>query len=290
MVALLQCGCTKSGPHILPVDLSGHLGCHLQVAAFDGEIESGLRILDKVEGNLGVSLLLQVPDNALTDEIAAADDLKHLVVVLSDKGKFESVLGRVDGDGPRLGGSVQAVDNLPLDSGEVDGLLERLDDTIVTCRQPCPELAMLDSPVWQRVFDVVEGGVDENTTVVPRGRLDPDRLVDKGTLGERLVRNGDRCTSAISQCFRLTVFAQERDVSTIVAPHDVFHWRGRELGKSLLLLNVKQDDRRRRREQERGGTTVKDLVGLDRALDGFREVVGQVTDLNVLSVSRRLCS
>jgi hypothetical protein len=43
-----------------------------------------------------------------TDEIAAADDLKHLVVVLSDKGKFESVLGRVDGDGPRLGGSVPA--------------------------------------------------------------------------------------------------------------------------------------------------------------------------------------
>jgi len=40
---------------------------------------------------------------------------------------------------------------------------------------------------------VVEGGVDEDTAIVPSGRLDPDRLVDRASLSESLVGDGDGC-------------------------------------------------------------------------------------------------
>jgi len=88
-----------------------------------------------MKGDLWVSLLLQVTDNALTNKVTAADDLQHLVVVLSDKSELEAVLCGVDGDRLRLGGTIKAVDDLTLDSCKVDRLFERLDDTVVTVGQ-----------------------------------------------------------------------------------------------------------------------------------------------------------
>ena len=41
-----------------------------------------------------------------------------------------------------------------------------------------------DLPLRQGVFDVVQGGVDKDPTIVPSGRLDPDSLMDEGTLAK----------------------------------------------------------------------------------------------------------
>ena len=84
-----------------------------------------------MQGNLGVPLLLQIANDALTDKVATSNDLKNLVVVLPDQGKLESVFGRVDGDCFWLCSSVQAVYDLSLDSSQVDWLLERLDNPVV---------------------------------------------------------------------------------------------------------------------------------------------------------------
>jgi acylphosphatase len=57
--------------------------------------------------------------------------VEDLIVVLAHKGELEAVFGRVDGNGPRLGVAVEAVDHLALDASEVDGLLQSLDDAVV---------------------------------------------------------------------------------------------------------------------------------------------------------------
>lgn len=131
MVALFQRRSTQPVPHILSIHRPSHLRSNLQVAALDRQVESGLRILNKVQGNLGVPLLLQIANDALTDKVATSNDLKNLVVVLPDQGELESVFGRVDGDCFWLCGSVQAVYDLSLDSSQVDWLLERLDNPVV---------------------------------------------------------------------------------------------------------------------------------------------------------------
>lgn len=44
---------------------------------------------------------------------------------------------------------------------------------------------------------MIEGGVDQHTTVIPCCRFDSDRLVNQGTLGEGLVRDGNGCQSDV---------------------------------------------------------------------------------------------
>lgn len=131
MVSRLESSTGKLVPDILPVDSLGHLQRDLQVPALDGEVESCLLVLDEMKSDLGVTLLLQVPDDALSDQVGCPNDLQDFVVVLSDEGQLEAVLCRVDRDSSGLGASVKAVDDVALDSGEVDGLLERLYDTVV---------------------------------------------------------------------------------------------------------------------------------------------------------------
>jgi hypothetical protein len=85
-----------------------------------------------VESDLGISLFLQIADDALTDQVGCPDDLKDFVVILADEGQLETILGRVDRDGAGLGTAVEAVNDVALDPSQVDGLFERLDDSIVT--------------------------------------------------------------------------------------------------------------------------------------------------------------
>ena len=47
------------------------------------------------------------------------------------------------------------------------------------------------TPLGKAVFDVIEGGVDEDAGIVPSTRLDANRLVDEGMLREVLVRDRD---------------------------------------------------------------------------------------------------
>lgn len=155
----------------------------MEIAAFDSKVESRLGVLDEVKGNLRVSLLLQVSNNALSNQVAASDDLQNLVIVLSDQSELESVLGRVDSDRLWLGRSIKAVNDLTLDSGKVDRLFECLDDTIVTAvLGHSRKDDKSDLPVWQSVLDVVQSGVDQDTAVIPCRRLDANGLVDQGAL------------------------------------------------------------------------------------------------------------
>ncbi len=182
MVTLLQSSCAQSCPDVLSVDLSSHLRSDLQVSAFNGKIESSLRVLNEVESNFGVSLLLQVSDNALSNQVTASNDLQDLIVVLPDQSKLEPILGRINRDCPWFGGSVQAVNDLSLDSGKVDGLFEILDDTIITGVSSPQYLLFSYSPIGQSVFDVVQSGVNEDTAVVPSCGFDSDSLVNQSAL------------------------------------------------------------------------------------------------------------
>ena len=138
-----------------------------------------------MQGDLRVSLLLQVADDALPDEITAPDDLQDLVVVLSHEGQLEAVLGRVDGDCSWLGSAVETMDHLALDASEVYRLIEGFDDAVITGIISFASPArLIDSPLWQSVFDVVQGSVDKYPTVIPRSRLYPDGLVDERCLSK----------------------------------------------------------------------------------------------------------
>lgn len=132
MVTLLERSLAQPRPNIFPIHCPGHLKRNLQVTALNREIEPCLLVLHKVERNLGVALLLQVPDDTLTNQVGSSNDLEYLIVVLANERELESVLGWVDSNSARLGGSVETVHDLTLDASEVNGLVERLDDTIIT--------------------------------------------------------------------------------------------------------------------------------------------------------------
>lgn len=148
VIALLQCRGPKPIPNILPVHRPRHLQCNLQVPALDRQIEPRLLVLDEVKRDLGISLLLEVPDDALPNEIAVPDDLEDFIVVLADQSEFEAVLRRIDGDGARPGSTVEAMHDLAFDTGEVDGLVKSLDYAVITeslCKRSHPGAP--DSPL-----------------------------------------------------------------------------------------------------------------------------------------------
>lgn len=161
-----------------------------------------------MQSDLGVALLLQVADDALTDEVAGSDDLQNLVVVFADESQLETVLGWVDSDGPRFGRSVEAVNGCSLYSREIDGLFKGLDDAVVAAHMIRTSVGILDGhaptkdgnhvPVWQCIFDVVKSGIDEDTAVIPSSRFDPDGLVDENALTESFVGDGDGWSSGTS--------------------------------------------------------------------------------------------
>ncbi|KAI7242135.1 Coatomer, alpha subunit [Hortaea werneckii] len=174
------------------VKLLGHLDGNIQIPAFQRKLEASLRILDELQGDLGVPLLLEIGDNALPYEGGGLDNVKHLVIVALDERQLEAVLGRVDGEELGLGGAVETVDCSALDTHEVDGVFESADDAIVA--------------VHKSVFDVVQGGIEKDTGVVPGGAFYADRL--KG------------------------------GVQAIGAPYNVLDTTHCQLGQLLLLLDV----------------------------------------------------
>jgi hypothetical protein len=54
------------------------------------------------------------------------------------------------------------------------------------------------SPIWKRIFDVVQRRVHKYTAVVPCTGFDPDRFMDEAALGHVLVGNSD-CYDATSK-------------------------------------------------------------------------------------------
>ena len=70
----------------------------------------------------------------MTDQAGSLDDLKHFIVVPLDKGKLETVLGRVNLQNAGLGITIQTVDIATLDLDEVDRLVQSANDTVVTAK------------------------------------------------------------------------------------------------------------------------------------------------------------
>lgn len=128
VVTLLESLVSQPLPDILLVEILGHLERHLELATLDSEVEPRHLVLDKVESDLGETFLLEIGNDALTNEVRVSDDAENLVVVTLGQRKLESVFGRVDFNRSGLAGSVDTMDGLALDSREVDGLLKRLDD------------------------------------------------------------------------------------------------------------------------------------------------------------------
>ncbi len=73
-----------------------HTTTYLDISTLDSQTEPCLLVLDKVQSDLGISLLLQVPNDRLPAELRALDDLEHLVVLALGKRHLECVLGVVD--------------------------------------------------------------------------------------------------------------------------------------------------------------------------------------------------
>src|SRR5690242_20641949 len=134
MVALTKSLLCQLDPALLLVHDLGSLETDFQVAAFQSQLEPGLVLAHKVQGNLGVALLLQVCNDRLSNKVRVANDLEDLVVVTLGQCLLEAVLSRVNGNGAGLAITVQAVDVLALDARQVDGLIKRTDDSIVTKR------------------------------------------------------------------------------------------------------------------------------------------------------------
>ena len=192
MITLFERRCAQSRPCVLAVDSARHLQSNRQITALDSQVKSSLLVLDEMQSDLWISLLLQISDNALTDQVRRANDLQDLVIVFADESELEAILGGVDGDSPWLSGAVEAVNNLALDSSEIHGLIKRLDDAVVSGRSARSDDGNHCLPRWQSVFDMIESSIYQNPAVVPCSGFDSNRLMDERTLAERLVcdRNG----------------------------------------------------------------------------------------------------
>jgi len=87
---------------------------------------------NKTLAHLRESLLLQVGDDALTQQCRCANDMKHFLVVIMQQRKLESILSWIECDSPWARRAIQAVDSLAFDTCEVDRVIESANYTVVT--------------------------------------------------------------------------------------------------------------------------------------------------------------
>lgn len=104
--------------------------------------------------HLGESLLLQVRNNTLSNQVAGTNNVEDLIVILAHESELESVLCRVNRDGSRFGVAIEAVHHFALDASEVHGLLQSLDDAVVAVQteaQVSSRLGQLSAPPLERM-------------------------------------------------------------------------------------------------------------------------------------------
>jgi len=186
---------SKSAPEVRTVQFTGHLDGNLKIAALEGQVKASRRVLNELQGNLRVALLLKIGDNALTNQARSLDNLQHFVVVPLNQGELESVLGGIDLEDLGLGVPIKAVHVSSLDTDQVYCLIKSADDSIVTVERRLELLLLkLDRvvcsiPIEQRVLDVVQRRVDQNTRIIPGCALDADSLMQGAHLFKSLGDN-----------------------------------------------------------------------------------------------------
>jgi hypothetical protein len=85
-----------------------------------------------MKSNLGVSLLLKVSDDALTEQIRRPDDVQYLLIIVAEESEFEAILGRIKGDCFGASSAIKGVDGLALDASKVDWVIESADNGMIT--------------------------------------------------------------------------------------------------------------------------------------------------------------
>jgi hypothetical protein len=121
--------------------------------------------------------------------------MKHLLIIIAQKRKLETILGRIERDCPGTSGTVEAVNCLAFDAREVDRIIQGADDTVVTVQSTLAQLwsgSRQCSPLREAVFYMIQRRVDEDASIVPRARLDTNCLMDETMLREIPVGDGDR--------------------------------------------------------------------------------------------------
>lgn len=76
--------------------------------------------------------MLQVSNDALTQKGRSFDDIQHLLVVVFEECKLETILSRVERDSTRAGRAIKTMDGLALDTGEIDRIVQSANDSMIT--------------------------------------------------------------------------------------------------------------------------------------------------------------
>ena len=129
----------------------------------------------------------------------------HLIIVALNKSKLEDVLSWVDGEHAGLAITIQAINIIALDAHHVDRHVQSTNNAIIT--------------IGKSIFDVVEGGVNKNATVVPCTALHPNAFVHSAKLGQPAVTYGDN------------MLAQKSYMRHIVRPHHIANATSIKRGK-----------------------------------------------------------
>eukprot|EP00162_Nutomonas_longa_P014261 comp21894_c0_seq1/m.49668 comp21894_c0_seq1/g.49668 ORF comp21894_c0_seq1/g.49668 comp21894_c0_seq1/m.49668 type:complete len:1021 (+) comp21894_c0_seq1:778-3840(+) len=246
-------------PCVVAVESTRRLESDGDVAALDCEVQTGLFVGDKVQSNLGVTFALEIGDDGLATELAAAfDDAGNLVEALVDERKLELVLCAIDLEHTVALLAVHAVHIVADDGGEIQRNLDGAQDARVA--------------VGERILEMVEGGVDEHTVVVPCRGLDADRLVH----GEDLLEG--------VACNHVVVLGDERDPGAVAAPRHILDMRDLDAADCVLGGHIVERDALVGAQQHRAGldALVAKVRGAHRrsaALDGL---VLEVLDKEIL--------
>jgi hypothetical protein len=82
--------------------------------------------------HLRKALLLQICYNTLTQQCRCTDYVEHLLVIIAQKRKLETIFRRIERDRSWACGSVETMDCLAFDAREIDRVIQGADDTVIT--------------------------------------------------------------------------------------------------------------------------------------------------------------
>ena len=144
----------EPSPALRPIDDLRSLKCDVQVTTFDSKVEPGVLILDEVEcdlpfvksvgtfkighwspssnARLREAFLLQICYNILTQQCRCTDYVQHILVIIAQKRKLETIFSRIESDRSWACGSVETMDCLAFDAREIDRVIQGTDDTVIT--------------------------------------------------------------------------------------------------------------------------------------------------------------
>ncbi|KAI6755905.1 hypothetical protein HG531_005011 [Fusarium graminearum] len=172
-----KCFRTKTGPELGLVKFLRHLNSDIKVTALNSKVETSGGVLDKLEGDFGVALLLQIGNNGLANKTGVSNNVKHFLIVALDQSQLESVFCRINLEDAGLRSSIKAVHIAALDLDQVDGLIKGTDDTVIA--------------VQKSVLDMVESRVQQNACIIPSSALDTNSLVESADLLKSLGHNSN---------------------------------------------------------------------------------------------------